>query len=88
VRGVAVVLTSGSFVPKTPQVLHWQRSLLVTGDVAVLLVDILRMWSYLEPLFLLSDEVSGREWCCVVSWCQMADPSVLSVVPHSFACLR
>lgn len=39
------------------QITYWQRSLLLTGDVVTLLGETQRLWSYLEPLFLLSDEV-------------------------------
>ena len=43
--------------PGCLQITYWQRSLLLTGDVVTLLGETQRLWSYLEPLFLLSDEV-------------------------------
>ena len=40
-----------------PQAVEWQRALVAVSDVVQMLTDIQRTWSYLEPLFIGSDEV-------------------------------
>ena len=40
-----------------PQAVEWQRALVAVSDVVQMLADIQRTWSYLEPLFIGSDEV-------------------------------
>ena len=39
------------------EVLGWQKQLAMVNEVVVLLTDIQRTWSYLEPLFISSEEV-------------------------------
>merc|ERR1740138_1165100 len=39
------------------EVTGWQKSLVTISDVYTLLTEIQRTWSYLEPLFIGSDEV-------------------------------
>jgi hypothetical protein len=45
------------------QITYWQRSLLLTGDVVALLGETQRLWSYLEPLFLVRTPFCAPPLC-------------------------
>jgi dynein heavy chain len=51
------MMASRYFPTFETEITHWQKSLAMVSEVLLQLTDIQRKWSYLEPLFIGSDEV-------------------------------